>query len=178
MKPADPKGGVWPTPDWLFAPLERRHRFELDAAADQHNTKCRTFFSKKDDALSREWRCTTFWCNPPYGTRPGTDVWVAHARRQVELGHAKRGCLLVPTKPETAWYQDLVWGECRVTASRKVLDAPLAGRWYRLAEPLWPVEVLELRGRVSFGGGNGFFGSTLVFFNAPVKPALLLGGTT
>ena len=51
---------------------------------------------------------------------------------------------------------------------------PLLGRWYRLREQLWDVEVLELRSRVSFGEGSGFFASALVFYNAPARPALLL----
>lgn len=179
MRPADPKKGVWPTPSWLFDPLNARHRFDLDAAASPGNAKCKRYFTEKQNALAQKWDSRCFWNNPPYGTEPGTDVWVAHARRQVELSIAKRGCLLIPVKAETAWYQDLVWGECRVIASRKVRDGDFAGRWYRLREPLWDVEVLELRGRVSFSTGGtktetGFFANALVFYNPPARPALLL----
>lgn len=183
MRPADPNKGVWPTPDRIFAPLHARHRFDLDAAASPSNAKCRRYFTEKQNALAQKWRCRCFWNNPPYGTEPGTDAWVAHARRQVELGHATSGCLLIPVKAETAWYQDLVWGHNDVVASRKVTTGPLRGRWYRLREPRFDVEVLELRARVSFGEGtgrstNGFFASALVFFNPGPTPALLLGGTT
>lgn len=178
MRPADPNKGIWPTPDWLFKPLHRRHRFDLDAAASASNAKCAKYFTEKDNALVRPWKARCFWNNPPYGCEPGTDAWVEHARRQVELGHAKSGCLLIPVKAETAWYQDLVWGQNRVIASRKVTEGDLSGRWYRLREPHFDVEVLELRGRVSFAQGNGrtetgFFASALVFFNAPARPALL-----
>jgi phage N-6-adenine-methyltransferase len=178
MRPADPNKGVWPTPGWLFDPLHARHRFDLDAAADADNAKCRRFFSVRTSALTRRWTSRCFWLNPPYGCEPDTGTWVKYARVQVELGHAKSGCLLIPVKAETAWYQDAVWGDCRVVASRKVLDGPLAGRWYRLREPRFDVEVLELRGRVSFSSGGtktetGFFASALVFFNAPARPALL-----
>jgi phage N-6-adenine-methyltransferase len=180
MRPSDPKKGVWPTPDWLFQPLNARHRFDLDAAADNSNAKCARYFTVRTSALARPWTSRCFWNNPPYGTEPSTGVWVEYARHQVELGHAKSGCLLIPVKAETAWYQDAVWGDCRVVASRKVTDGPLAGRWYRLREPLWDVEVLELRGRVSFSTGGtktetGFFASALVFFNAPARPALIIG---
>lgn len=179
MRPGDPNKGVWPTPGWLFDPLHRRHRFDLDAAASASNAKCPRFFTEKQNALARPWTSRCFWNNPPYGTEPSTGVWVEYARRQVELGHARSGCLLIPVKAETAWYQDAVWGDCRVVASRKVADGPFAGRWYRLKEPRWPVEVLELRGRVSFSTGGtktetGFFASALVFFNAP-SGALLFG---
>ncbi len=174
MRPADPNKGVWPTPDWLFGPLNKRHRFDLDAAASRGNAKCRRYFTEKQNALSRLWRSKACWVNWPYGCEPGNDVWAAYARRQVELGIAKRLCALVPVKAETAWYQDTIWGQNRVIASRKVTDGPLSGRWYRLREPLWDVEILELRSRVPFGEGSGFFASALVFFNAPPQPALLL----
>lgn len=182
MRPADPNKGVWPTPDWLFKPLHQRHRFDLDAAASKSNAKCGRYFTEKQNALSRPWKARCFWNNPPYGVELSTGVWVTYARHQVELGHAKSGCLLIPVKAETEWYQDSVWGECRVIASRKVTKGDLAGRWYRLREPAFDVEVLELRGRVSFSTGGtktetGFFASALVFFNAPAQPALLLGAS-
>lgn len=179
MRPADPNKGVWPTPSRIFSPLHKQHRFDLDAAADEKNAKCRRFYSVRTSALTRTWKSRCFWLNPPYGMDPDTGYWVAYARAQVELGHAKSGCLLIPVKAETAWYQDHVWGECNVIASRKVTDGPLAGRWYRLREAQWDVEVLELRGRVSFSTGGtktetGFFASALVFFNPPARPALLI----
>lgn len=174
MRPADPNKGVWPTPSWLFDPLNERHGFDLDAAASKKNAKCRRYITEKQNALTRRWECDCGWVNWPYGVTPGNEVWAAHARLQVELGYAKRLCALVPVKAETAWYQDLIWGENRVIASKKVTTGPLLGRWYRLREPAFDVEVLELRSRVSFGEGNGFFASALVFFNAPARPALLL----
>lgn len=173
MRPSDPNKGVWPTPDWLFEPLHRRHRFDLDAAASRSNAKCGRFYSVRTSALSQpRWNSRCFWLNPPYGCEPGTGTWVEYARNQVELGHARAGCLLIPVKAETAWYQDAVWGDCCVANSRKVTTGPLQGRWYRLRERQWPVEILELRGRVSFSAGDtktetGFFASALVFFNAP-----------
>lgn len=181
MRPADPTRGVWRTPDWLFQPLHRRHRFDLDAAADQANAKVPRYFDVRTSALERPWTSRCFWCNPPYGTEPGTGTWVEYARAQVDAGHARSGCLLIPVKAETAWWQDTVWGDCRVVASRKVPTGDFAGRWFRLAEPRYAVEVLELRGRVAFGRGSraadgtetGFFASALVFFNAPARPALL-----
>lgn len=178
MRPADPNKGVWPTPDWLFKPLHRRHRFDLDAAASPDNAKCRRYFTVRTSALARPWLARCTWLNPPYGCEPDTGVWVEYARGQVELGHSKSGCLLVPVKKETAWYQDFIWGENRVVASRKVQAGDFAGLWFRLREPAFDVEILELRGRVSFSSGGtktetGFFASALVFFNAPRTPALL-----
>ena len=77
MRPADPNKGVWPTPDWLFAPLHARHRFDLDAAASKSNAKCRRFFSEQQNALTRAWKARCFWNNPPYGCEPGTGTLLA-----------------------------------------------------------------------------------------------------
>jgi phage N-6-adenine-methyltransferase len=175
VRPVDPKKGVWPTPGSLFDPLNRRHRFDLDVCASKSNAKCPRYFTEEQDAMRHLWHCRCGFINWPYGLPAphSNEDWAARARQQVELGIAKRLCALVPVKAETAWYQDLVWGDNRVIASRKVPDGPFAGRWYRLRESLWDVEVLELRSRISFGEGAGFFASALVFYNAPARPALL-----
>ena len=166
LRPDDPRKGVWPTPAWLFAPLHRRLGFDLDVAASADNAKCRRFFSVQTSALERAWDARCWWCNPPYGCQPGTAVWVAHARRQVEL-FGNRGVLLVPIKAETGWWQELVRGRNRVTASARVTTGPLKGCWYRLREPRFDVEILELRRRVSFAGGTGWFASALICYGAP-----------
>ena len=122
----------------------------------------------------QRWHCRCFFLNPPYGQKPTTGAWVEHARRQVEDGHALSGCLLVPVKAETEWWQDHVRGHNRVVASRKVTAGPLPGCWYRLREKRWDVEVLELRGRVPFEDDNtGRFASALVFLNPGPQRALL-----
>lgn len=171
-RPADPRKGNWSTPDWLFAPLHQVLEFDLDAAADKKNAKCRQYFTRKENALERDWSGLSVWCNPPYGQLPGTDVWVEQGRRQARnLGN--RVTMLVPVKAETAWYQDFVWGSNRVQASA-ILRGPVPGRWYRLEERWGYVELLELRGRVEFGGsdGAGFFASAVVVFNAGHHPVL------
>lgn len=179
MRPADPRKGRWSTPDWLFQPLNTLLRFELDAAADKENTKCRKYLSQgKRSGLVYPWDAESVWCNPPYGQQPGTDVWV-------ELGRSwaarlrNRITMLIPVKADTAWYDELCWGRNDVVASARI-RAPeykgrsIRGRWYRLREDFGYVELLELRGRVDFGGasGPGFFASAVVLFNAGRRPVL------
>ncbi|WP_414654015.1 DNA N-6-adenine-methyltransferase [Hyalangium sp.] len=168
----DPRKGVWRTPDWLFEPLDELLTFDLDAAASRANARCARFFSEERSGLTRPWDGRSVWSNPPYGQKPGTDVWVEHGRGWAErLGN--RITMLVPVKADTAWYHDLVWGRCRVQASAK-LEGPLPGRWYRLEEAFGYVELLELRGRVDFGGakGPGFFASAVVVYGAGPRPLL------
>lgn len=171
-RPMDPRKGRWSTPDWLFHPLNTLLSFDLDAAASKANKKCGRYFTEQQNALARPWDGKSVWCNPPYGQKPGTDVWVQHGRGWAErLGN--RACLLIPVKADTAWYHELVWGRCRVQTSAN-LRGPVPGRWYQLREPWGYVELLELRGRVNFGGaeGPGFFASAVVLFNAGPSPVL------
>lgn len=170
---ADPRKGRWSTPGWLFEPLNTLLRFDLDVAADKGNAKCRRFFSKEKSALDgRPWDGTSWFCNPEYGQEPSTDVWVATGLLWVQRLR-NRGCLLVPVKADTAWYHELVWGQNRVVDSA-VLQGPLPGRWYRLEEPWGYVELLELRGRVVWGGadGPGWIATAVVLLNAGRSPVL------
>lgn len=169
---SDPRKGVWRTPDWLFQPLHALLGFELDAAASRQNAKCPRYFDEERNALARPWEASSVWCNPPYGCEPGTDVWVEHGRSWAERLR-NRVTMLIPVKADTAWYHDLVWGSCRVQTSAK-LEGPVPGRWYRMREPWGYVELLELRGRVNFGGadGPGFFASSVVVYGAGPRPLL------
>lgn len=62
----------WGTPDDLYQALDEEFLFEFDLAATAANTKVPgRFFSKEDDALSRDWPRVSCFLNPPYGR----DVW-------------------------------------------------------------------------------------------------------
>lgn len=174
----DPRRGVWPTPDWVFKPLNQLLHFDLDAAAGVENAKCRRYFTKEKSALERPWDGRSNWCNPPYGQDPGTDVWVQHGRGWAERLR-NRTTMCIPVKADTVWYHDLVWGRNRVQTSAKLVHRPplgrsLSGRWYQLDEgDGFFVELLELRGRIPFDGPNtGFIASAIVLFNAGPVPVL------
>lgn len=67
------KSNNWWTPQWLFNQLCLIYSFKplLDVSADSKNTKCKSYFTKKDDALTRDWLVdgsfVDVWCNPPNG---------------------------------------------------------------------------------------------------------------
>jgi phage N-6-adenine-methyltransferase len=90
-----------------FAPLQKRFRFSIDAAASQDNAKLPRFWTVDDDALSQSWVSERVWCNPPYSNiRP----WIEKA--WTHRGVTKRAELIVMLLPanrtEQAWWQDLV----------------------------------------------------------------------
>jgi phage N-6-adenine-methyltransferase len=172
MRVPDPRRGSWSTPDWVYQPLNRLLYFDLDVAADANNAKCRRFYTKEMNALRLTWDGRSVWHQPPYGQDPGTGEWMGYALEQV-LRLRNRITSLIPVKADTRWYHDLVWGSNRVQTSA-ILRGPLPGRWYQLRERWGFVELLELRGRIPFGGakGGGFIASAVVLFNAGRRPVI------
>lgn len=99
------------TPNEFFKKLDEVFNFKLDAAATKKNTKCKKFFSKKDDALSLSWESNGYvWLNPPFSPKAGGILkWIQYAHRQtLERNCEGVVCLIicdVSTKArEYAWY--------------------------------------------------------------------------
>jgi phage N-6-adenine-methyltransferase len=173
VKVGGEKNDVYPTPDWLYGPLNRLLRFDLDAAADRHNTKCARFYDERANGLAQPWDTRSPWCNPPYGRKDSpTELWLWHGRRECERV-LNRVTMLVPAKPDTQWYGRGVWGENRVVAAGRIEAGKISGRWYRLKESRFFVELLELEGRIQFAADQtGWFASSVVLFNAGPRPLL------
>jgi phage N-6-adenine-methyltransferase len=88
----------------LFAGLNERFAFTLDAAASQRNTKCARYFTRAIDGLSQPWTDERVWCNPPYSDiRP----WLKKAWMEVE--RAQIIVMLLPAnRTEQGWWQEFV----------------------------------------------------------------------
>lgn len=103
------------TPECLLAPIRARFRvaqFDWDLAASTHNTKGRSFLSKKDDALSVDWTSLPgreFWLNPPFAK---IAPWAEKCAASVS--GPRRIFLLVPAAVGSNWYAQHVHGRARV----------------------------------------------------------------
>ena len=93
----------WRTPKKLFDALNAEFAFNLDAAADDDNAKCSMYFTKNDDALSRDWSGYTVFCNPPYGRNLG--AWVAKGHAEGKKPNTTV-VMLIPARPDTAYWHD------------------------------------------------------------------------
>jgi len=96
----------WETPDELFSTLNNEFHFEIDLAATKQNTKCESFFSEEDDALSKIW-IGVGWLNPPYGgiKKNAIKNWVRKAFEETR----KKGCvvvMLIPARTNTEWWHN------------------------------------------------------------------------
>jgi site-specific DNA-methyltransferase (adenine-specific) len=135
----------WETPQNLFDQLNNEFGFLLDVCATDENAKCDTYFTKKNNGLTNDWKYfgPICWMNPPYGRE--ISKWIQKASEE-----SKRGCQIVsllPARTDTRWFHDFIYQKENV-------------------------EIRLLKGRLKFGNAkyNAPFPSMIVIFNPTVKP--------
>lgn len=90
------------TPQWLFDLLNNQYDFNIDAAANKHNTKCPVYFNEESDGLKQVWRETDrLFINPPYSK---VRDWVAKSAANSALS-----VQLVAARTDTRWWHDFVF---------------------------------------------------------------------
>lgn len=106
----------WGTPQHVFRPLHSEFRFQVDVCATSDNAKCKVFFDKAVNGLSREWSPFRCWMNPPYGSQISN--WVKKAFQESQMG-ALVVCL-IPARTDTQWWHTWVMraAEIRFVAGR------------------------------------------------------------
>lgn len=108
----------WQTPDYVYRWLDDIFHFNLDAAADDKNTKTVYYIGEEHDALKVDWRLFVHktpraFCNPPYSRNRQRSLW-DWCKKFHEEGQA--GALVVALLPldVTAWVRDWVTGKAEV----------------------------------------------------------------
>jgi len=144
------------TPSSFFGPLNREFRFTMDPCATAESAKCKAFYTKKDNGLSRPWSGRV-WLNPPYSN---IGAWLAKAIEELKSGRVTKVVALLP-----AW-TDRKWWHLYVEPAR---DAPHGPK------------VRFVKGRVVFGcpgnpqgkkRGSGTFPSVVVIWRKPRRVRL------
>lgn len=139
---------TWETPQDFFDRLNYEFRFTLDPCATKENAKCKKFYTKEDDGLSKDWTGEVVFCNPPYGTE--IKNWVEKCYNEKALS-----VMLIPARTDTRYFHDYI---------------------YLSYEKPWMKRIPEIRfikGRLKFkgkqkGSGSAPFPSMLViFYNQP-----------
>ncbi|QDH45797.1 DNA N-6-adenine-methyltransferase [Pantoea phage vB_PagM_PSKM] len=94
---------AWQTPKWLFNHFaQMAGGFDIDAAANEHNALCESFFSEADNALSFDWDAgKKYWVNPPYSN---ILPWVEHVVVQGERPGSV-AYMLLPDDVSTLWFR-------------------------------------------------------------------------
>ncbi|MDP3986992.1 MAG: DNA N-6-adenine-methyltransferase [Nanoarchaeota archaeon] len=98
------KSDEWETPKDFFTMLNDKYEFTLDPCATKENAKCKKFYTKEDDGLSKSWREETVFVNPPY-----SDVsnWVRKAFQEAYRGSmGSEVVMLLPARTDTKWFHE------------------------------------------------------------------------
>ena len=102
----------WETPADLFSKLDVEFHFTLDPCATPENTKCKKYYTRAEDGLSKDWGGEIVFMNPPYGREIGK--WVKKAAES----NATCVCL-IPARTDTSYWHDYVMrGEIRFLRGR------------------------------------------------------------
>lgn len=109
------KSSEYGTPLGFFKTLNHIFNFKLDPCAletEPHRLGTERAYTKVDDGLSLPWNVNTF-CNPPFGTKKGEKVgdWIRKFKQSVEEYPDNIYVMLLPTRLESNWFQNLIWPE-------------------------------------------------------------------
>jgi site-specific DNA-methyltransferase (adenine-specific) len=101
------KSDNWETPVHLFNQLDEIYHFDVDLAAADDNALCKTYFTKENDALTKDWgQYKSIFCNPPY-SRGSQGEFVKKAYETVyDLVNNTKIVLLLPARLETRIWAD------------------------------------------------------------------------
>ncbi len=94
----------WETPQDFFDELDKEFNFTLDPCCTKQTKKCKTYFTEKDDGLSKDWSGHRVFMNPPYGREIGK--WIKKGYEE-----SLKGILvvcLIPPRTDTNWW----WNYC------------------------------------------------------------------
>lgn len=143
------------TPRALFDALDAEFDFDIDLAATAQNALCSNFYSKEDDALTRDWYINWFrtgFCNPPY-SRGLQAKFIRKAAAERLRGFTT--VMLLPARTDTK-----VFHECLYDAS--------TWQWRT------GIQVRLLPGRLKFSGvkAGAPFPSMVVIFRGAKIPSV------
>jgi site-specific DNA-methyltransferase (adenine-specific) len=99
------KSDEYSTPDDLFQGLNRNFNFSLDTASTKENAKCKKYFVKGDNALSRSWKGERTFTNPPYSA---IKDWVKKNYEESKLDPGNPKVMLIPARCDTKYWHDYV----------------------------------------------------------------------
>jgi phage N-6-adenine-methyltransferase len=100
------KSVEWGTPQNFYDKLNQEFNFTLDPCATNENHKCKKYFTKEDDGLSKDWSKDVVFMNPPY-SRATTKVWIEKAYQESIKG-AIVVCL-IPANTSAIMWQEIIF---------------------------------------------------------------------
>ncbi len=109
LKQTDDKNrNDWCTPPWLFKRLHDVFTFELDGAATKENALCYMFVPDIDyyHKINCQKSYYNIFCNPPFNNiKPFLQAY---------KNTSYLSCFLLPFRPETKIWHELIWPEASI----------------------------------------------------------------
>lgn len=107
---------TWETPQKWFDYLNLEFGFTLDPCCEIETAKCKKYYTKSDNGLSKSWKDERVFMNPPYGREIGE--WMEKAYEESRNNGALVVCF-VPARVDTNWWHNYaVKGEVRFPKGR------------------------------------------------------------
>lgn len=97
----------WETPQDLFDELNEEFNFTLDPCATHENHKCKKYYTKEDDGLSKDWSREVVFVNPPYGRV--INKWVEKCYKEYQKGTTI--VMLIPARTDTSYFHDYIYNK-------------------------------------------------------------------
>lgn len=102
----------WSTPQDFYNELNKEFHFTLDPCADDHNYKCKKYYTKEQDGLLQDWSGEIVFCNPPYGR--SIKNWVRKCFKECYAGDCRCAVMLIPARTDTIWFHDYVYNKAEI----------------------------------------------------------------
>lgn len=139
------KTNEWATPQDFYDKLDKEFNFTLDPCSTKENAKCRKFYTKEDDGLSKSWAGEIVFMNPPYGRE--IKYWIEKAYTEIIKTRERERertivVCLIPARTDTRYWHEYIFGKAK--------------------------EIRFVKGRLKFGDGSGSapFPSAVVVFDS------------
>lgn len=117
----------WETPQDFFDELDVVYHFNWDLAASDLNHKTANYFTEQDDSLAQNWGGLegNLFLNPPYGR--AIKDWVKKAS-ETKLQPNQYLVMLIPSRTDTAYFHDYIFGKAEIKFLRGRLKFELNGQ--------------------------------------------------
>ena len=135
------------TPSSIFEPLQKEFNIVLDVCASKENNKCDLFFTKEEDAFTKDWNVYgNFWMNPPFGR--DLKKWVKKAYGESQKGVI--GICLLPVRSNTLW-----WHKCIIDTGAEVRFLKGEIKFNNCERGLWlPFAIIIFKSNLHHKGVN------------------------
>lgn len=117
----------WETPKNFYEKLDDEFHFTLDPCCTRENAKCKQYYTKDDDGLSRDWGGEVVFCNPPYSKNGNQDAWVKKCYTE-SLKPNTTVVALLPARTDTVRFHDYILGKAEIRFIKGRLVFEVDGR--------------------------------------------------